>query len=270
MTDIAGRVAFITGGANGIGLGIARALAKAGARLALVDLDEKALEEAGALREVTDVFTAHLDVRDRAAYQRVADAAEEALGPVSILVNNAGVSCGFPLEKLSFDLWDWGLGVNLGGVVNGVQIFLERMTNLGNGGHIVNTASLAGLVPPTQAGSALYSTAKYAVVGLSEALSVELEPKGIRVSVLCPGPVATDFIAHAAQTRPESANAAFQEQLGRIEARQKYLASGLSPDFVGEMIRKAIESDQLYVPTHDYISAGIRRRTDLILASLPL
>ncbi|HKU97376.1 MAG TPA: SDR family NAD(P)-dependent oxidoreductase, partial [Vineibacter sp.] len=140
MTNVSGRTAFITGGANGIGLGIARAFAKAGARLALVDQDEEALARARTeLAATTEVETVVLDVRDRAAFTGVADRIEARLGPVSLVVNNAGVAGGAPAPKLTYELWDWGLGINLDGVVNGVQTFLSRMVERGAGGHIVNT-----------------------------------------------------------------------------------------------------------------------------------
>ena len=166
MTDISGRTAFITGGANGIGLGIARAFARAGARLALVDIDAEALDQAEAeLGGMTEVVTALLDVRDRAGFARAADTVEARLGPVSVLVNNAGVAGGAPANRLTHALWDWGMGINLGGVINGIQTFLPRISERGRGGHIVSTASGAGLY--AGAGNALYCTAKFAVVGMS-------------------------------------------------------------------------------------------------------
>jgi len=153
VNDIAGRTAFITGGANGIGLGIARAFARAGANLALADVDAAALGAAKAeLAKDTPVETFVLDVRDRDAYVRAADETEARLGPVSLLFNNAGVALSIPAEQMSYETWDFALGVKLDGVVNGIQTFLPRMlaraAQLG-GGHIVNTAS--GWVVPTNA-----------------------------------------------------------------------------------------------------------------------
>jgi NAD(P)-dependent dehydrogenase (short-subunit alcohol dehydrogenase family) len=188
MEDLAGRTAFITGGANGIGLGIARAFARAGAKLALADVDAPALAQAQAeLAKETEVETFVLDVRDRAAYARAADDVEARLGPVSLLFNNAGIALALPPAAMTFESWDYALGINLGGVVNGIQTFLPRMLARGGGGHVVNTASGAGLAAP---GSGfLYHTAKFAVVGLSESLRFELLGAGFGVSVLCPGPV---------------------------------------------------------------------------------
>lgn len=270
MTEIANRVAFITGGANGIGLGIARALAREGARLALVDLDSQALDRARAeLGKSAQLFTRVLDVRDRDAYARVADEAEAALGPVSILINNAGVVGGAVADKLTYELWDWGIGINLHGVINGIQVFLPRIIARGQGGHIVNTASGAGLVPPVREGSVIYTTSKYGVVGMSEALSVELEPLGIGVTVLCPGPVATDIIARAQAAQPALVRAMSAEQLAKREETKKYLSLGTSPDAVGDMVRDAIREHRLYVHTDRLAHDRIKARTAALLEAMP-
>ncbi|WP_315763993.1 MULTISPECIES: SDR family oxidoreductase [unclassified Bradyrhizobium] len=272
MTDISNRTAFITGGANGIGLSIARSLACAGAKLALVDLDADALERARIeLGEVTEVFTAVLDVRDRAAYTRVADEVEAKLGPVSILVNNAGVAGGAPAERLTYELWDWGMGINLNGVINGVQSFLPRIVARGAGGHIVNTASGAGLVART--GGVLYCTAKFAVVGMSEALSVELEPQGIGVTVVCPGPVATDIIARTRAFQPKVTWSMSAEQRSKAFAKNEemknYLANGTPPDAVGDMVRDAVRENRLYVHTDRLAFEMIKERSKALLDAMP-
>jgi len=272
MTDIAGRAAFITGGANGIGLGIARALVRAGAKLALVDLDAAALERAQAeLSPVVPVFTAVLDVRDRAAYARIADAAEAALGPVSLLVNNAGVAGGAPADRLTYELWDWGMGINLGGVINGVQTFLARIVGRGAGGHIVNTASGAGLI--ARGGNALYTTAKFAVVGLSETLRLELAPLGIGVTVLCPGPVATDIIARTRAMQPKVTKSMSagqrSEAFAKHEVMKNRLANGVQPDAVGEMVLAAMRDNRLYVHTDRVCAELIPARTQALLAAMP-
>jgi NAD(P)-dependent dehydrogenase (short-subunit alcohol dehydrogenase family) len=193
MDRIEGRTAFITGGARGIGLGIARAFAREGTKLALVDIDEAALNAARTELGVrTSVETFVLDVRDREAYARVADEVEARLGPVSILCNNAGVAASADVAHMTYELWDWVMGINLNGVINGIQTLVPRMIEHKIPAHIVNTASGAGLIAE---GSGLqYATSKFAVVGLSEGLRWELERFGIGVSVLCPGPVATSII----------------------------------------------------------------------------
>lgn len=272
MTDISGRTAFITGGANGIGLGIARSLARDGVKIALVDLDEKALEKArGELENITQVVTAVLDVRDRDSFTRVAEQVEPCLGPVSLLFNNAGVAGGAKAENMTYELWDWGMGINLDGVINGVQTFLPGMIERAQGGHIVNTASGAGLA----AGMAgiLYHTAKYAVVGMAEALAGELAANKIGVSVLCPGPVATGIIARTKKMKPgvvetmnEEQHAAAQEQNERMK---NWLEQGTSPDDVGNWVLDAIKADRLYIHTDRYMAPFVEARTQAILDAMP-
>ena len=272
MTDIAGRTAFITGGANGIGLGIARSLAREGVKLALVDLDARALERAKAeLSDVTEVATAVLDVRDREAYARVADKVEGRLGPVSLLFNNAGVAGGAPAAKLTFELWDWGMGINLDGVINGVQTFLPRIVARGAGGHVINTSSGAGLSAGLS--GVLYHTAKFAVVGMSEALALELEPQGIGVTVVCPGPVATDIIARTRAGQPKVTNTMSSREkdaaFSSHEMMTNWLARGTSPDAVGDMVLDAVRDNRLYVHTCRSSFDRIAERGEAILAAMP-
>jgi NAD(P)-dependent dehydrogenase (short-subunit alcohol dehydrogenase family) len=273
MTTVAGRTAFITGGANGIGLGIARAFAQVGARLALVDLEADALAAAKAeLSAVTQVETFVLDVRDRAAFAPMADAIEARLGPVSLVVNNAGVAGGAPAHKMTYALWDWGMGVNLVGVINGVQTFLPRMAERGGGGQIVNTASGAGLA--ASGSGVLYHTAKFAVVGLTEALRAELEPLGIGATVVCPGPVATDIIARtrALQPRDEPVDLAAGERdaaVARSATMTNWLANGVPPDEVGRMVLAAVLHNRLYVHTDRVMAGAIEARAKALLAAMP-
>ena len=272
MTDVKGRTAFITGGANGIGLGIARAFGRAGAKLALADLDVAALAHAKAeLAALTAVEAVELDVRDRAAYARAADEVERALGPVSLLFNNAGVAGGAPAHKLTYELWDWAMGINLYGVINGVQTFLPRMVARGAGGHIVNTASGAGLA--ATGNGVLYSTAKYGVVGLSETLQLELEPAGIGVSVLCPGPVATDIVTRSVKVRPAEPEPPSEEQrellAQRIALATQILQAGVSPDTVGEMVLDAVLGNRLYIHTDRIMEYLIEARAKALLDAMP-
>ncbi len=272
MTDVAGRTAFITGGANGIGLGIARAFASAGAKLALVDIEPEALGRAKEeLSAVTQVETHILDVRDREAYARVADEVEAALGPVSLLFNNAGVAGGAPAHKLTYQLWDWGIGINLIGVINGIQTFLPRMAERSLGGQIVNTASGAGLV--ASGSGVLYNTAKFGVVGLTEALRLELAPMNIGTTVLCPGPVATDIIARTRGLQPRAKSSLAAEERDSAVARSgrmtNWLANGVPPDDVGRMVLDAVLNNRLYIHTDRVMYAGIEARTREILAAMP-
>ncbi|HEY1710152.1 MAG TPA: SDR family NAD(P)-dependent oxidoreductase [Rhizomicrobium sp.] len=272
MTQVAGRTAFITGGANGIGLSIARAFARAGARLALIDIDADALERVRKeLSDTTRVVTEVLDMRNRDGFAGAADRVEAQLGPVSLLVNNAGVAGGAPANKLTYELWDWGLGINLGGVISGVQTFLGRMIERGEGGHIVNTASGAGLVGSSA--GVLYHTAKFAVVGMSEALEAELKPYNIGVSVLCPGPVATGIIARTRSLQPSVIDTMSDEQREtarvRSETMSRWLAQGVPPDKVGEMVLHSVEGNRLYILTDRVMENMIAAKTKALLEALP-
>ena len=267
---IDGKTAFITGGARGIGLGIARAFARAGAKLALADIDQASLDAAKSeLSDLTQVETFVLDVRDRSAYARVADETESRLGSVSILCNNAGVAGSQHVTRLTYEYWDWVIGINLTGVINGVQTFLPRMLKRGSGGHIVNTASGAGLAA-TSAG-VLYTTSKFAVVGLSESLRLELAPFKIGVSVLCPGPVNTEIISNTNDTRPSSS--ATVEETKILEAAltqaKAFLAAGADPDEVGEMVLAAVKADRLYIHTDRIVAGLIEARAKALLDAIP-
>jgi NAD(P)-dependent dehydrogenase (short-subunit alcohol dehydrogenase family) len=256
-TDIATATVFITGGAQGIGLGIARAFAGAGAKLALVDIDTERLENTRKeLAERTDVATFPLDVRDRTAFGQVADAVEEQLGPVTVVVNNAGVGTTEPFRELDFDKWDYVLGVNLNGAVNGVQTFLPRLLERGGPGHIVNVASGAGLISSQRV---TYVTSKFAVVGMSESLAQvpDLSERGIGVTVVCPGFVNTDVIAN-------SAGGEAKEEFVHL-----FREFGLSIDVVGEQVLQGVREDRLYVLTDRITEQRLTARTQHLLGSLP-
>ena len=272
METIAGRTAFITGGARGIGLGMARAFADAGAKLVLVDIHEDALAAAKAeLEKRTAVQTFRLDVRDRRAYAQVADEAEALLGPVSILCNNAGVAGAAPVQRLTFDLWDWVMGINVNGVINGMQTFVPRMIERGTGGHVVNTASGAGLA--ATASGTMYATSKYAVVGLSETMRIELQPYDIGVTVLCPGPVRTDIIANTLAQEPAREGVPTEERQRERELMAmaaEFLARGTPPDDVGQMVLAAVQANRLYIHTDRIMFDAIRRRTDELLEAMPV
>lgn len=267
--ELSGRTAFITGGAQGIGLGIARAAADKGMKLALVDIDEAALAEAEVeLSKQTSVYTARLDVRDRAAYAGVADAVESELGPVSLLCNNAGVSGQMPVTHLTYEAWDWVMGINLNGVYNGIHTFLPRMLARGGDAHIFNTASLAGLLGNP---GFLYASSKYAVVGMSESLRIELAPHNIGVSVLCPSAVATNIIDNTLGGSPTAADGrSVSEGLDEFFAFfRPQLAKGTPPDEVGRMVVAAVERNQQFVLTDSIATPYLKRRTDEIIEAMP-
>jgi len=270
MDRVDGKTAFITGGARGIGLGIARAFARSGAKLALADIDQASLVTAKSeLSDLTAVETFKLDVRDRSAYARVADETESRLGPVSILCNNAGVAGDQHVTRLTYEYWDWVMGINLHGVINGIQTFLPRMLNRGGGGHIVNTASGAGLAATSS--GLLYTTSKFAVVGLSESLRNALEPFKIGVSVLCPGPVNTKIISNSRETQPPTQVTAeeakvFETIITQVNA---VLAAGVDPDEVGEMVLAAVKANRLYIHTDRIMAGLIEARTRMLLDAMP-
>ncbi|MDR7279594.1 SDR family oxidoreductase [Catenuloplanes atrovinosus] len=264
MREWTGSVAFITGGGQGIGLGIARSLGRRGVRLALADIDEAALARAAdELSRVTTVETVRLDVRDRAAFAVAADHVESTLGPVGLLFNNAGIVPYSPVAELRYEKWDLALGVNLTGVINGVQTFLPRMIERGAGGYIVNTSSGAGLVADA---NVLYATAKFAVVGLSESLRAAASRYDIDVSVLCPGPVDTAIVRNTATSDGGTAITLADDVRPGVE---EFLRSGADIDSVGEMVVAGMEARSLWIHTGDLIRPYLEKRMTDLLASVP-
>jgi NAD(P)-dependent dehydrogenase (short-subunit alcohol dehydrogenase family) len=252
METVKDKVAFITGGASGIGLGIADAFVDAGMKVVLADLRQDHIDEAlGHFKQrgqSTRVYTIRLDVTDRVALASAAEESERVFGKVHVLVNNAGVGIQGPFKGITYEDWDFGLAVNLGGVINGLQTFLPRIRAHGEGGHIVNTSSLQAFVPmPAQ--FVVYVAAKTAVVGISETIRAELRQENIGVSVVCPGPVKTN-IHELSKTRPAqfSAGEAFRQAADSNQPMQ--LPGMLEPAEVGAMVLKAVLNDELYVITH--------------------
>lgn len=259
-----GSVAFITGGGQGIGLGIARALGRRGVRLALADIDSAALDRSrDELSSVTDVSVFQLDVRDRDEFVLVADQVEASLGPVDLLFNNAGIAPYSSVGSLDYAKWDQALGVNLGGVVNGLQTFLPRMIARGSGGYVVNTASGAGLVGGP---NVLYTTSKFAVVGLSESLRLAVEKYGIDVSVLCPAYVDTDILSH---TRAIGGDHLLGQSGERLQSTEAALKGGLGVDAVGEMVVAGMEGRVMWIHTDDSLREFVRMRMEGLLSSIP-
>jgi NAD(P)-dependent dehydrogenase (short-subunit alcohol dehydrogenase family) len=270
VEEVAGKTAFVTGGASGIGLGMARAFAAAEMNVVIADLRADYIETAQAqLAEdgrAERVHALELDVTDREGFARTADETESVFGNVHVLCNNAGMGILGPVTLAHYDDWDWGLGVLLGGVVNGIQTFLPRMLEHGEGGHIVNTSSMAGVLPVPNA--AIYITAKAAVIGLSEALRSELSGEGIGVSAFCPGPVATN-IREGGRVRPkEYADSGYLQLERELEERPND-PLWMDPLECGERVLEGIRRDDLYIFTHREFREGAEERFQAMVASFP-
>ncbi len=261
LTDFNGKTAFITGGASGIGFAMAKAFAARGANVMLADIEEGPLQEAiAALRKTNaSVEGVVVDVTDRDAMRAAADKTVETFGKVHIVCNNAGIGAGGPMEEVTPSDWEWCIDVNLKGVVWGIEAFVPLIKSHGEGGHVVNTASMAGLIPVPGFGP--YTATKYAVVGMSEDLSMELEPFGIGVSVLCPGFVQTN-IGTSRRTR----QARYGEQQEKatdqdaITRSNDAIQAGIPADAVGERVVECILENRLYAFTHPEIGAVVDER----------
>jgi len=248
MKDLAGRTAFVTGGANGVGLGLAKTLLAEGCKVAIADVREDAIAEALKTLENQPVIGVPLDVSSREGFAEAADRVERELGPVSLLFNNAGVNLFQSIDESSYDDWDWLLGVNLHGVINGIATFVPRMKERGQGGHVCNTASMAAFLGSGVPG--IYNTTKFAVRGLSESLRYSLAPHGIGVSMLCPGLVKTHIYA-SDEIRPEAlkagakaVNTAFVGQLEQVHQ------AGMEPEVIARRTIDAVRENRFYVFSH--------------------
>ena len=251
VRDLSGRRALVTGAASGIGRALAFDLARRGMKLVLADIEagplEQAREEAAALGAAAsgvEILALTADVTSLDSVRHLADAAFERLGAVHLLCNNAGVAIGGPLQEARHEDWQWVIGVNLWGVIHGIEAFVPRMIAQKKGGHIVNTASMAGLI--ASKGLGIYNTTKYAVVGLSETLAKDLRDEGIGVSVLCPMGVSTR-IRQSGRNRPgELGGGSVPDSQGVPDLLGRYLP----PETVSAMVLEAIEENRLYIPTH--------------------
>lgn len=263
MRDLKGKTAFVTGGASGIGLAMARAFGRAGMNVMLADIEPEPLAAAVEGLEGQQIRASGLvlDVSDRAAMEAAAAKTLETFGKVHIVCNNAGVGAGGPIDAVPHEDWDWIVGVNLMGVVYGTEAFLPHIRAHGEGGHFVNTASLSGLI--SAPGMEPYSATKYAVVALTEGWSLQLAPENIGVSVLCPGFVRTR-IDQSGRARP--ARYGGPKAAAAPGAASDFIASGLDPDRVGERVREAVEANELYIFTHADMRHHVEQRFQRIMA----
>lgn len=264
MKDFEGKVAFVTGGASGIGYGIARTFLKAGMKVVIADVSQKHLDEVKEkLKGSNAVHFIKLDVTDRDDVRRAADEAEQVFGKVHVLCNNAGVSGGGSADDADFDDWDRVIGINFGGVVNGVKIFAPRMIAHGEGAHIVNTSSMAGIIPLPAEGGA-YTTSKFAVRGLTESLRLSLAERGIGVSVLCPGLTKSRILDGPT---PDDKNAMARE--GDPDALFNTMDGAMDPLEVGEAVLEGIRRNEPYILPHGEFKEEVQGLFDDILNAFP-
>jgi NAD(P)-dependent dehydrogenase (short-subunit alcohol dehydrogenase family) len=266
VDDLGGRIAVVTGGGSGIGLATADALARDGMDLMLVDIEPGVLaaaaERVGAHGGRVETFVA--DVADRDAVLAVADATWDRLGGCHVLFNNAGVAVFGPIQEMTHDDWRWVIDVDLWGVIHGVEAFVPRMIEQGEGGHVVSTASFAGLVP--NRGLGVYCVAKYGVVALSETLRSDLKPHGIGVSVLCPMRVSTNIDA---SDRNRDAGYGGPGRHGSEDPPGDDDLAGrlLEVGPVADLVVRGIKADELYLLPHPESERFVRNRFERILGA---
>ena len=257
MDDFKGRVAVITGGGGGIGAALARALAVRGARIVLADLDTAAMETVAGTLAGADVLAVPTDVTSLDSVCALAGAAERRFGTVDIICNNAGIATLGEIASATHADWQYTMNVNFWGVVHGIETFVPRLLARGAGGHVVNTASMAGLVGMNWLG--VYCASKFAVVGLTEALHRELVPHGIGVSVLCPMVVQTNINVNSVRNRPAALRNPTELNVPEGAAM---MGSVISPDEVAHRIVRGIERKDLYIFTHPEQREILRRRAE--------
>ncbi|WP_029582248.1 SDR family NAD(P)-dependent oxidoreductase [Bradyrhizobium sp. URHD0069] len=272
MREIAGKTAFVTGGASGIGLALGRAFAEAGMNVMLADIETDALQAAVKNLQAfaPNVRGTICDVADPASVERAAQASFEAFGNVHVVCNNAGVAAGGGIDLISLDNWRWVLDVNLMGVLHGIKSFLPHIRAHGEGGHIVNTASMAGIY--SGLGFSPYGASKFAVVSMSEGLAMQLRPHGIGVSVLCPSFVRTR-IGESGRNRPQRYGPAqpldpASPAAAMVAEIARQLEAGLEPAAVAARVLAAVRDDELYVFTHPDMRSEVEERFAAILAAM--
>lgn len=258
MMDLAGRTAFVTGAGSGIGLAIARSLLAAGAQVMLADRDAERLTEARAeLGADERIATVVCDVADPLSVAQAAETTRQRFAKIHILINNAGVSLTGRAGDTRLEDWRWIIDINLMGVVHGLETFVPLIRAHGEGGYVVNTASMAGhLAAP---GLGPYTATKFAVVGLSETLRQDLAQDGIGVSVLCPGWVRTD-IHNTARGRPSAC-------LGGADSAPfvAEVESGIDPDLVGDWTVEGIRAGRFYIFTHPQMASFVEARYNALM-----
>lgn len=258
MKIFSGRVAFVTGGASGIGYGLVQNFLRLGMKVVILDFNQSYLQEAQ--RELggrNDVHFVNADVGDRDQLRAAAEQAIRVFGKIHVLCNNAGIGGGGDTHDADFDAWDRALRVNLGGVVNGVKIITPLILSHGEGGHIVNTSSMAGIVPLPLPGLGAYQTAKFAVRGFTESLRMSLAPQGIGVSCLFPGGTRTRIIEASAV-----------DEAARMRVREM-TASWMDPLELGALVVEGIRRNAPYILTHSEFRQEVRDLYQMLDAAFP-
>ena len=267
MQDVEGKVAFITGGSSGIGRGIALAFARAGMQVVISGrrqefIDESLAEFAAA---GVSVDSMRLDVTDADAVDAAAEETVRRHGRLDVLVNNAGIGLTGPVMGATARDWDWLIDVNIRGVGNGIRSFVPHIQAHGQGGHVVNTSSMAGLMPIV---AGLYSMTKAAVIALSEALAIELAPEGIGVSAYCPGPMHSNIAAGVSARPAEYGESGYAPPPAEHLERAKHQPY-MSYVEAGERVLAGVRRNDLFILTHPEFRDGVRDRFDTTLAAFP-
>ncbi|HEY95519.1 MAG TPA: SDR family NAD(P)-dependent oxidoreductase [Dehalococcoidia bacterium] len=275
MKNFQDKTAFVTGGASGIGLGTTKVFVKNGMKVVIADARQHAINEVLEYFKENggEVHGICFNVTDREAYARAADEAESVFGNIHVLFNNAGVGMGGgPTAQTTFKDWDYGMGVNIGGVINGVLTMLPRMLKHGEEGHIVSTSSTCGLL--ATGGMAIYCTSKYAVTGFMECLAVELQDSDIGVSVLYPGPTRTNLGQSTWENRPEhlrnEGDTGLPQRSGeRPRSMEDMQRVFMDPLEMGERVLRGIRRNDLFIHTHPEFTEGYISRHDAIIRAVP-
>ena len=266
MKEVKDKVAFITGGASGVGLGMAKVFTRAGMKVVIADIRRDFLDEAIPQIE-GDVHAIQLDITDREAMQKAAQESVDVFGKVHVLCNNAGINLFKTIDQSSYEDWDWLMDVNLNAVFNGVHAFLPHIKAHGEGGHIVNTASMAAFCAGAAAG--IYTATKFAVRGMSESLRLSLGEYNIGVSILCPGLVISR-IYQSEEIRPDalkgSEYAVDVDMVNRLEEVHKM---GMDPEEVGEKVLRGIRENKFYIFSHPDHKEEVRKLCEEIVAAFP-
>jgi len=270
MKELNGKVAFVTGGSSGIGLGIVKVLAGEGAKVAFTYRQERHLEQAMSYfreRPKLRVHPIKLDVTDRVGFVAAKAETERVFGPVQILINNAGVGVGGPIERATYGDWDWVMSVNVGGVINALVTFLPDMVARGAEGHIVNVSSMGGIAALGSVG--VYATSKFAVLGLTEALRTDMIGRPIGVSVYCPGTVKSN-IGEGAKMRPaEFGDTGYAPPEPPPDGAPSFMDVAMDAAEAAGHVLRGIKNNELYIFSHPEFRDVLRARHAKVEASIP-